>query len=181
MPKMQNALRLSGDLEIRIYDVKDGQKKFIRRMRNHNQIVDSGRLAVMDLLCQWAAGTDFQKHPEWNQIWSLVAGTDPTPPTAGDTDVWMGVWTGVLDHAAECIILTAPTFEIFVDKTIPAPDAVGSSLCEAGLYTRGDNDDPSLITPGTRRLYARQTHPPILKTATMVIEYRWHLAFTVQT
>jgi hypothetical protein len=160
-----------------VYDVKDGQRRVIRRIQKKNQIVNDGREAMLQLLGFIGVPGIPQIQ---NQVWSLSAGTGGIPPTITDIQLAAPVWTGVFVPPLEVAVVAIPPsqFEVQVTKTIPTTDANGSTLQEAGIFTRGDNDDP--LFAGNRRLYCRQTHPPILKLVTMQIVYDWRLGITVE-
>lgn len=53
----------------------------------------------------------------------------------------------------------------------------GVTYREAGLFTRGNNDDP-LLTVGST-LFAHQTFPDQVKTGAIELEFRWRITFTV--
>jgi hypothetical protein len=167
---------LYGRFGMTVYDVKDGQKKVVRRIQKKNQVVNDGRRVMLELLCQMDAGS---LTTEQNQIWSLGVGTVGTPPQITDTGLLTQVWAEQF-ALAECVIASCPPFEIQIYKTLPTTpcSANGHILREAGVFTRGDNDDPYVAL--NRRLYARQIHPPIEKVDTMMIVYDWRLGITVE-
>jgi hypothetical protein len=165
---------LYGRFSMTVYDVKDGQRKVLRRIQKKNQVVNDGRRSMLELLCQMDAGS---LTPEQNQIWSLALGDVGTPPQITDTGLLGQVWISPL-LAAECAISACPPWEILIYKTLPPADAVGEFLREAGVFTRGDNDVPAISA--TKRLFCRQTHPVIEKTNTMAIDYDWRLGVTVE-
>jgi len=166
---------LYGRFSMTIYDVKNDQRKIVRRIQKKNQVVNDGREVMLQLLGQLGVGI----LPAENQIWSLSAGTGGIPPVITDTQLHFPVWTGAFTPLEVAVVALPPsTFEVQVTKTIPVTDANGLTLQEAGIFTRGDNDDPALA--GNRRMYCRQTHPPILKSNTMQIVYDWRLGITVE-
>ena len=172
-------LGLYGEMTVTVYDVKRGKTVQLYRIVKKNQITNIGRQIVLELLTQYSAGSIYQQNPEYNNIWSLSVGTDSTPPTLGDTGLGAAVWSGEFSLGAGERALDLVNFEVNITKEVPAGQATGSTITEAGLFTRGDNDDPGLAT--YRRLYARQVHPGIIKTATMFITYDWRLGVTIQT
>lgn len=167
---------LYGRFGMTVYDVKDGQPKVVRRIQKKNQVVDSGARVMLELLCQMDITS---LTTEQNQIWSLGVGTVGTPPAVSDTLLLGQVWAEQF-ALAECQITVPPLYEIQIYKTLPTTpcSANGHILREAGVFTRGNVDDP--YTSATRRLYCRQTHPPIEKIATMQIVYDWRLGITVE-
>ena len=56
-------------------------------------------------------------------------------------------------------------------------DANGTTIRAAGLYTRGDDDDPSLAV-GTR-LLARQVFDGVPKSSAISIEFRWRIQYKI--
>ncbi len=172
-------LGLYGEMAVTVYDVKRGKKQKVYRIVKKNQITNIGRQIVLELLAQYDSGTIYQEHPEYNNLWYLSVGTDSTPPTLGDVGLGNAVWSGIFSLSGGERALDLVNFEINITKTVPAGEATGSTITEAGLFTRGDNPDPDLAT--YNRLYARQIHPGILKTADMFITYDWRLGVTIQT
>jgi hypothetical protein len=167
---------LYGRFGMTVYDMKDGQQKVVRRIQKKNQVVNDGARAMLELLCQMDVGS---LSTEQNQIWSLSVGTVGTPPAVTDTLLLGQVWAEQF-ALAECAIAACPPYEIQIYKTLPTTpcSANGSILREAGVFTRGTLDDP--YTSANRRLYCRQTHPPIEKVNTMQIVYDWRLGITVE-
>lgn len=186
---MADGLSLYGQFGMKVYDVKNGQKTLVRQITKKNQITNTGRLIVLELLRQSVLGTIPQQNPNYNQLWSISAGTNGTIPSVADTGLYDATppWTGQFFSDAECKVVTVPNLEIQVTKVMLEAEAVGFTLREAGLFTRGEADNPP-SPPGYaswevipyRRMYARQVHPPVIKAATMTIEYVWLLGVTVQ-
>jgi hypothetical protein len=171
----RDAACLYGRFGMTVYDVKSGQPRVLRRIQKKNQIVNDGREVMLQLLGQLGTGI----LPVENQVWSLSAGTGGVPPIITDTQLYFPVWTGAFTPLEVAVVALPPsTFEVQVTKTMLTTDANGNTLQEAGIFTRGDNDDPSLA--GNRKMYCRQTHPPILKLVTMQIVYDWRLGITVE-
>lgn len=160
-----------------VYDIRNGQRVCVRRIQKRNQITNQGRVALLELMRPPAPeATTQEKH----RIWSFSVGTHSTPPTINDDDTTMiQVWKSAFS-GSECQIVTVPPnqYLLQIGKILPEAAAVGSVLVEAGVFTRGDDDDPDVATD--RDLYARQTHPAITKSATMIIEYNWKLGISIQ-
>ena len=185
--KEPTAVGLYGIMRVSAYAGED--KKLVFRQIVKNQITNDGRSAVLDLLGQvpvGGGGTEWQENPTYNMIWSLAVGTGSTPPTLDDKTLGNQVWIGVFDPlTTERERLFEPVWALQVSKTIPAGTLTGSIITEAGIFTRGDNDDPALaeivppIGAGYRRLYARQVHDPITKTVEMSLVYDWKLGVTI--
>jgi hypothetical protein len=166
-------IALFGNFGLRVLDLNGNT---IQRIQKRNQITNQGRNAVLSLLFPGNAGAVQETY----RIWSLTAGTNNTAPTILDnlasmTPVWSSSFVG-----GECAVVeNLPNdFYLQITKTLPDTDANGYALTEAGIFTRGDNNNPNLAT--NKLLYARQIHPVINKTATMTIQYDWQLGITIQ-
>lgn len=170
-----NSATLFGHLEVSVYDASRGGMR-IYHVKKKNQIVNTGRQAVLELLVQDPAGSPGQQNPEYNQLWSLGVGSDGTPPTVGQTTLGADVLTKVLPTAGTILYVPDPVFEIHCTMTFDPAEAL-SPLEEVALFTRGDNDDPYAAT--NRLMYARQTFSPFTKTAAMTVEFNWILGMTV--
>lgn len=185
-----DTLSLFGHLTVIAYNVlKSGKREKLFRLSKRNQITNDGREILLECLASITIPTPDPGplgHPEWNQIWSLSAGTDATPAMSTQTGLLAPVWTGQLtlppSPGTERIYNPA-LFDINVIKELPVGEATGAILAEAGLFTRGQLDTPVTTWEAIpdRRMYARQTHPPFEKGATMLVTYDWHLGLTVQS
>ncbi len=180
---IKDSLGLFGIFGMRVFDIVDGEKKCIRRICKKNQIVNEGRQNLLELMAPPLLGAPpppYTSYQYERQLWSLSVGTNPTPPIITNDATSM---TEVLQHVftePECAVVSVVPndFYVHVNVSVLEAEAVGQDLVEAGIFTRGDNDTPGLAAG--RRLYARQTHPLIAKTATMVIEYDWRLGVSIQ-
>lgn len=174
---MKDGIALFGDFSMKVYE-KD---KLVRSFKKRNQITNQGREALLQLMRPNYAGDPDGEQIE-NRIWSLAVGSNSTPPAITDTESSMDIrWQeAFIFTGGECEIITTPPndFHLAITKTLPASAAVGSTLVEAGIFTRGDDDDIS-ITVG-RKLYARQKYSPITKTDTMTVQFEWLLGITIQ-
>lgn len=173
----ESPFQLWGIFGMKVYDVRDGQRKCIRRIVKKNQITNQGRKAVLELM----RPTTYGILQDERQIWSLSAGINTIPPQITDdetvmSEVWQSAFSG-----PECQVIDVPpnSFYLQITKTMAEADAIGSVLAEAGIFTRGSDDDPSVAIG--RLLYARQIHPPVTKTNVMTIEYDWRLGITIQS
>jgi len=179
--QLQNAskMKLFGSFGMKVFDVRSGRPELIFRWVRKNQVTNQGRTALLELMCPFGI-TDASIN---NQIWSFEVGTNNTPPSIDDDETTMtAVFTSNLSFSSgECVIVaTSPnSYYLAISKSVGTGDANGSTLTEAGIYTRGDDPDPLLATG--RRLYARQVHSPIIKTGTMTIVYDWQLGILIQS
>ena len=177
---------LFGDFSVSVFRHIGDVKKRIYRVQKRNQITNDGRNVMLDLLSQMPTdppeGSDTQQHPEYNQLWSLSVGQGTTLPTIVDSELEDPVWTGVFSPRSTEVAFNSSLglYLINITKTLGVDDANGYSLSEAGVFTRGNQDDPEDPEILYRRMYARQTFSPIPKTAEMTIEFDWKLGVTVQ-
>jgi len=188
-PIGQTDAGLWGDFGVQVFDVSSGTPRRILNIRKKNQITNDGRAALLALMGTGEPGTPpisggtlstADETRRANQIWSIAVGTNPTTPTVTDTLTTMTpVWNQPFTFASECVIVATPpnSYYLNISKTLGTTDANGSTLVEAGILTRGDDDTPASST--TKALYARQVHSPIVKTSTMTIQYDWQLGITI--
>ena len=182
---------LWGDFGLRVFDLSSGKPVETLRIRKKNQITNEGRTALLMLMTPGQyndPGVDSGIQVE-NRIWSLGVGTDATPATVSDTESsmlanlkWISSFFYPTPGLFECQVIATPpnTFHLSISKTLPQTSSADTyTLTEAGIFTRGDADDPT--APGNRSLYARQTHSPIIKTDNMTIQYDWLLGITIQS
>jgi hypothetical protein len=163
---------MHGQLGLSIYD----HGVLVRRQVKRNQITNQARSAVLH---QLYLGTTSDAQ-EQNKIWSLALGINNTLPMVTDDVLTMDIaWQDRL-NTSECYIVenTPNEFYIQVIKMLPMSEANGYSLTEAGIITRGNNDDPVLASG--RKLYARQVFVPVVKSASMSIQIDWQLGLTIQ-
>jgi len=169
--------RLYGHIEVSAYDQKKGNKR-VYHVKKRNQIVNTGRQAVLELLTQYGAGSPGQQNPEYNALWTLGVGTDGTPPVVGQTSLGAEVLTKQFSRPSEVLYVPDPVFEIHCSMTFSNSEAnAASPLQEVAIFTRGDNDNPYLAA--NRLMYARQTFSPFTKTNTMVVTFNWIFGMTV--
>lgn len=174
-PMLQSVGGLFGILNVKVFD-KD---QLLQSLTMKNQITNQGRAAVLHLLWPW--NNIVAVNPLEYQFWAFATGTNNTPPTAADTPAQVSLaWRSRLVNVDDINVYTVEPndYRIRVTKTVPLDAAVGVTLQEAALFTRGNNDDPALATGVS--LYARQIHPPILKSATMTIVYDWQFGMIIQ-
>lgn len=114
------------------------------------------------------------------QMKSMRFGTSNATPLRTDTDL-----------TAEAVVTANPVRIAFTDanRTVGAAGTVefsatldsftgnGVTYREAGLFTRGDDDDPLLATGAT--MFSRQVFPDQTKTAAVELDFRWRITFTV--
>ncbi len=111
-----------------------------------------------------------------SQIKSMRFGTSNATPQRTDLDLAAEVVTArkeLLD--ANRLVGAAGTVEFTAQ--LGALDANGYTLREAGLFTRGTDDDPSLTTGES--VFSRQVTPDQVKTGAIILDYRWRITFSV--
>lgn len=173
----RDAARLYGHIEVSVFDAALNDKR-IYHVKKKNQVVNTGRQAVLEMLTQYPTGSQGQQNPEYNQLFSLGVGTDGTPPTVNQTSLGAEVLTKVFTRPTEVLYVPDPTFEVHCSMTFSTLEANDpSALQEVGLFTRGDNVNP--YAASYRLMYARQTFSPFIKTATMTVVFNWILGMTV--
>jgi len=175
--------KLYGILSVSAYDTISGKRVY--HSVKKNQVTNHGRIVVLDLLAQIELTTPVtaQMHPEYNQIWSLSIGDGVVPASATDYALLNSVHTQKLDRASERVKVEE-AFEVRIIAEVPAGTADNVELAEAGLFTRGSQDEIDGVyttweSIPFRRMYARQTYPAFTKATTMRVVYEWTLGMTV--
>jgi hypothetical protein len=183
---VQDNIALFGDFTMKVYDQVNGENKLVRKFTKRNQITNQGREALLQLMRPLDLGASPYVTPAPSQgenlIWSLAVGTNSDPPAITDTETTMDIqWQEAFNFAGgECEVITIPPndFHLAITKILPASVLDGVTLVEAGILTRGDDNDPTIALG--RKLYARQKYSPIIKTSTMTIQFEWLLGITIQ-
>lgn len=143
-----------------------------------NVITFAGVESVIKLQAPNAAlGADVQLE---NQIKSMRFGTNNTSPQRTDSNL-----------LAEAVVSSDPVRVQFTDSnriigasgtveytaTLASGDGNGVTYREAGLFTRGTDNDP-LATTGAI-MFSRQVFPDQAKSAAVELEFRWRITLTV--
>ena len=127
-----------------------------------------------------AFGTSVAQIQEENQIKSMRFGSSNTVPNKTDTNL-----------ISEAVVSSVPVrIELFdanrivgaagtVEYVATMASGVGNGITyrEAGLFTRGTDDDPLLASGAI--MFSRQVYPDQPKNSAVVLEYRWRIAYTV--
>lgn len=178
--------KLYGILSVSAFDIISGKRVY--HSVKKNQVTNTGRIIVLDLLSQIAPTTPVtaQMYPAYNQIWSLGIGDSTIPADATQTSLYSPRHNQKFDITSERVKVEE-AFEVRIIAEVEAGTATNVELAEAGLFTRGSQDEPD--APGGtyttwesipfRRMYARQTHPAFIKALTMRVVYEWTLGMTV--
>lgn len=161
---------LSGHLTIRVLDKRG---KELKKISTPNVVTNAAKGALAKLL---VPATEADQDD--NQFWYLKAGDGTATPDVTDTDL-AGSNTfakafdtrtynlGGILGLVECVV----TF-----GTGEGNQAAGIYYTEAGLFTRGDDDNPALTTGET--MCARQIHAQIQKDVSIQLEYTWRFQLT---
>lgn len=160
MPAISTALTLRGDLGITLRDAASGA--VLRRIQIRNQICNQALAALVNLLIQRPESPA----PGRLQLATLRVGTGVVPPVAGDTELGGEAASVVLEDGNRIPAAEPGVFEIMIQATLEADQAVNADITEAGLFL--ENGD----------LFARQVHPTLHKTGANVIDYDWRISFT---
>jgi hypothetical protein len=107
-------------------------------------------------------------------------GSSNVPASRADTDLGAFV---IGKQLLDVNKVTGIQGELQFLASLDANEANGSTLREAGLFTRGSAtnptpSDPPGTAPGQVRLFARQIHPDVPKTAAITVLYDWRIGFT---
>lgn len=175
MSQASSTLPLRGDLMVKVRSVKSG--RILRTYVVRNTVTYLGMGTVVQLLSQRTAPPD--DPPASLKLGELWVGDGVVPPVRGDTALSGVIAAKVtLTDATKTPNIAGPIYELRLLATLPATGGVGIdgngfTLTEAGLYTAGS------ISPAvTQKLFARQIHPAIAKTAAIAIDYDWRISFT---
>jgi len=161
-------LGFKGEFTIRVRDAKTGE--VLREIRKSNLVCVGARNAVIKLISQQTLPDDYS----FNKIWAIYSGTGTTPPTTLDTALESAAFKKACDQP---FTVNLSSGWVEVQMTMESGDGNGYAYTEMGLFSRGDNDDPTLTAGAS--MYARQVHGAIEKTSSLSIEYTWRFQVTV--
>lgn len=163
---------MMGTIAITVRDAKTREIKQQIKIRNKIMFL------AADLLTELIAQRTTDPTPSTGMIYSMRMGSSNTAATRSDTNLGAFVIGKEIGDVGK--VAGAPG-EIQFITTLESGDANGTTLREAGLFTAGatpaTNDLPG-TTPGTTRMFARQVYPDVPKSAAVVIDYTWTIAFT---
>jgi hypothetical protein len=173
--RLRSGVKLYGALTIHVFEAATG--RVLRTLSKHNTIVDNARDIVRALLAQRALGAGGDPVNIYEYSWgSMRFGTSGTAPTPLQGDLLAEV-PAARKELADIKKVNGSTGEITLSATLESGDANGSTLREAGIFTRG----PGLWSAGvggTLKMFSRQAHPAIEKTSAIRLEYTWVIQFT---
>jgi hypothetical protein len=162
--QLTDYLSLKGHIRIRVLDAKTGTELY--REEKSNLVCVGARQAVTRLISQQTTPDDYDE----TKLWAIYAGTGNTAPDVNDTDLDTVVFKKACDQPFS---VNLGTGEVEVQMTIESGEGNGYTYQEAGLFSRGDNDDPNAGGISGVLMYARQLHGQIEKTSSISIEYTW--------
>jgi hypothetical protein len=159
--ELANSFHVRGDLCITARCARTGQA--LQRIQIRNLIVNAGLGLLPQLLAQ-VTGGDVSG---W-RIKYLHAGEGATPPVPEDLALedTNPVELVLADDTTNKMARTTPPCELRILVTLDDTHGNDKTLREAGLVTEN----------GT--LFARQIHAPLTKTAAILVDYDWRIAFT---
>lgn len=163
---------MMGTVAITVRDAKT--RKVKQRIKIRNKIT----FLAADVLVELIAQRTTDPVPGRGLIYSMRMGTSNTAAARSDTNLGAFVIGKALGDVGK---VTGAPGEIQFIATLDSGDANGFTLREAGLFTAGlapSTSDAPGTGPGDTRLFARQVYPDIPKTAAVVVDYSWTIAFT---
>jgi hypothetical protein len=159
--------------------IRDATTRAVKkRFEIRNKITFKAADLLVELIAQRVAG---DQPPLRNSIFSMRIGSSNTAATRSDYN--LGAFT-IGKEIGDVGKVTGAPGEIKFFVTLDAGDANGTTLREAGLFTRGDEAVPTPSDPvinndnTTPRMFAHQVYPDVPKTAAIVVDYTWTIAFT---
>jgi hypothetical protein len=173
-PNFHDGIPMRGDLSITVRDAKSGKVR--KKIEIRNKITFLAADVLVELLAQRATDPATTA----NTIFSMRMGTSSTAASRADTNLGAFVIGKAL---ADVDKVTGVPGELQFSATLEAADGNGSTFQEAGLFTAGSAGVPTAsdtpgTSPGDPRMFARQTHPAIIKSIAITVEYSWRIAFT---
>lgn len=169
---VQNGIPMMGTISITVRDAKT------RRVRRRHTIRNKITFLAADVLVELIAQRTTDPVPGRDLVYSMRMGSSNTAASRSDTNLGAFTVGKVLGDVGK---VTGAPGEIQFITTLDSGDANGTTLREAGLFTAGaapSTSDAPGTTPGSTRMIARQVYPDIPKTAAVVVDYTWTIAFT---
>ncbi len=163
---------MMGTIVATVRSAKTG--KVLKRIKIRNKITYLAADILVELIAQRA--TD--PLPAQDLVYSMRMGSSNTAAQRSDTNLGAFTIGKVIGDVGK---VTGGPGEITFIATLDSGDANGTTLREAGLFTAGtapSTSDTPGTAPGVTRMVARQVYPDIPKTAAVVVDYSWTIAFT---
>jgi len=181
MSNIMSKLKMRGDL---IITARDIYNNLVKRIEIRNKITFLAGDILVNLCLQRSAdyGGGLATGAQLNdQIYTMRMGTGSTAASRADTALEaQGI--GLIIGDAGKTIPASGEMRFIATMANGVGNGGGSvTYQEAGLFTKG-NGSGATDAPGTiyttPRLFARQAHPAIEKTAAISLTYDWTIAFT---
>lgn len=161
---------LKGHMRVRVLDAKTGRE--LRCEEKPNLVCVGAKKAVTRLISQASVqgGSPTDDDFLHTKLWAIYAGTGNTAPTVSDTGLDVVAFKKACDQPFS-VDLTGG--EVECQMTVESGEGNGNTYQEAGLFSRGNYDDPNTVGIADVLMYARQLHGQIEKTSSISIEYTW--------
>lgn len=172
MTNIVSSVKIQGFLQVRVHDAKTGA--LVYREDKPNLICVGSRKAMAKLAAQRSTVDE----PTYDKIWAIYAGDSSTTPVSSQT--WLQ-GTNITKKAVTqpvTIVTSDDSGIVEVTSTFGTSDHNNWYIREVGLFTRGDNDDPTLADEDLVTMLARQIHGKIYKTSAISVSYTWRYQFT---
>jgi len=166
-----STMRIQGTLVIHVRD--GASQRVLRTIYKRNTITFDAGDIVRSLLAQRTPPSD--PAPLEYSLGSMRFGTSTVAPTRFDTGLIAEV-PAARKELTDLKKVNGIQGEMSLQATLGTADAVGSTLSEAGLFTRGTVWDNAV--GGSLLMFARQIHAPVTKSAFISLDYNWTLQFT---
>lgn len=177
MPTLRDKIQLHGKLKIQVKDAITG--KVLKTIAINNQIMFRAADVIVNLLAQRAADGIIAD----SQMYTMRMGSGSATPVRSDTDLVAPLF-GYKFTDSDKVTVVPGELSFAATMTALEGNSGSPSYCEAGLFTKGagtgvlDATDPLLSSAVAPRMFARQVHPAIAKTAAISLTYNWAIAFT---
>lgn len=167
-----NGIPMMGTICATVRSAKTG--RVLKRIKIRNKITFLAADVLVELIAQRAS----DPNPVQDLVYSMRMGSSNTAASRADTNLGAFTIGKVIGDVGK---VTGGPGEITFITTLDSGDANGTTLREAGLFTAGlapSTSDVPGTAPGVTRMMARQVYPDIPKTAAVVVDYSWTIAFT---
>lgn len=171
MTELISQVKMQGFLKIVAREVATGRIVFAEEKPN---MVVVGTKGVLARLLTQLAGNPVN----YDRIWGIYVGDSNLAPTTSQTALQGTHVTKKAINQPMTIVSPAESSGIVeAEATLGASDHVDQYIREVGLFSRGNNNDPSVTTGA--QMMARQIHGEIYKTAAITVTYTWRFQITV--
>jgi len=172
---VNDGIPMMGTICVTVRDART--RRVVRSYEIRNKITFLAADVLVGLFAQRVSGDGTALS---NQIYSMRMGSSNT--AAARSDINLGAFT-IGKEIGDIGKVNGAPGEIKFIATLDTGDANGTTLREAGLFTRGPAVSPTPSdTPGatitTPRMIARQVYPDVPKTVSLVVDFSWTIAFT---